>query len=66
MIKAPRGHLSDTMAESPLNSSGTALCSPLEQEVLDEYVQLLGNLNKVLLPLTSSAYLYPYSSWLLY
>ncbi len=41
------------MAEAPPTSTDTPSCSPLEQEVLDEYAHLLGNLNKVLYPLLS-------------
>ncbi len=35
------------MAETPPSSITVPSCSPLEQEVLDEYVHLLDNLNKV-------------------
>ena len=35
------------MAEVPPTSTDASPCSPLEQEVLDEYAQLLDNLNKV-------------------
>lgn len=40
--------LPGTMAEPAPPSTTTPTCTPLEQEVLDEYARLLANLNKVL------------------
>lgn len=34
------------MADPPPSSNSAPACSPLEQEVLDEYALLLANLNK--------------------
>lgn len=41
------------MAETPPSSITVPSCSPLEQEVLDEYAHLLDNLNKVPYPFHS-------------
>lgn len=43
------------MADPPLPSNQAPACSPLEQEVLDEYTLLLDNLNKLSNVLSSLA-----------
>ncbi len=42
------------MTETSPSSTNTPSCSPLEQEVLDEYAHLLDNLNKVQHPFLPS------------